>query len=169
MRLIEKITNVKPRAPTAADAPRGNLDDELRAEANDRLTQSPYDKPSMQMPSVPPPRNAMPSPFDMAPHTAQPKRMAFTLTPNVRSLILTTDQEVESHVEEKDGRVTLTLKWLAALAFLLLLPSCAGTIYEPCVSITTASGKEVKACVRIERSAQEEKEEGKRSGGEEEK
>lgn len=35
----------------------------------------------------------------------------------------------------------------------LLLTSCAGTTYEPCVSYTDAEGKEIKACVRIERSA----------------
>lgn len=158
MRLIEKITNVKPRAPTGADAPRGNLDDAMLAEANDRP-----EPPSHPLPSVP--RNAMPSPFDMAPHTDPTRRIAITLTPQSRAVVITTDQKVESSIEEKDGRVTFTLRWMAALAFLLVLPSCAGTTYEPCVSLTTADGKEVKACVRIETRQEEEK----RGGGEEEK
>lgn len=151
MSLIEKVTAIKPRAPTASDAPRGNLDDAMMAEANGRTA-----PPTMPRPAVPLPRNAMPSPFDMAPHTDPTRRLAFTLTPQMRSLILTTDQKMESNIEEKDGRVTLTLRWMAALAFLLLLPSCAGATYEPCVSLTTADGKEVKACVVITPKEKEE-------------
>lgn len=47
---------------------------------------------------------------------------------------------------------------LVLLSCLMLLGSCAGTTYEPCVSITNADGAEVKACVRIERQKEEEKE-----------
>ena len=42
----------------------------------------------------------------------------------------------------------------------LLLTGCAGTTYEPCVSITTADGKEVKACVRIETREEEKRGQG---------
>lgn len=48
----------------------------------------------------------------------------------------------------------LVLVILACAA--LGLTSCAGTTYEPCLSVTNADGKEVKACVRIERSARSE-------------
>jgi len=152
--LLSQIAPVKPRAPTGDDAPRGNQDDALMAEANGGPA-----PPTMPLPAVPLPHNAMPSPFDLAPHTDPTRRLAFTLTPQLRSLILTTDQKMESNLEEKDGRVTLTLRWMAALAFLLLLPSCAGTSYEPCVSLTTADGKEVKACVVITPKDKEEKKE----------
>ena len=41
---------------------------------------------------------------------------------------------------------------LVAVACALLgLTSCAGVTLEPCVSVTNADGKEVKACVRIEK------------------
>lgn len=150
--LLSQIAPVKPRAPTGDDAQRGNLDDAMQAEANGRPA-----PPTMPLPAVPRPRNAMPSPFDMEPHTLPPKRMAITLTPESRAIVITTDQPVESNIKEKDGRVTFTLRWMAALAF-LLLPSCAGTIYEPCVSLTTADGKEVKACVRIETREEDKKE-----------
>ena len=52
---------------------------------------------------------------------------------------------------------------VAASLLLLLLSSCAGTTYEPCVSVTAPDGTEIKTCVRIEVPARGE--EGKRGQG----
>lgn len=96
MNLLSRITGV---GELTESTPRGNLDDALEAEARMKAIANSQ------------PRNAMPSPFDTAPHVQPSRQFSLSLTPTTRGVTINTSHPLESTVEEVGGRVTLSIKW----------------------------------------------------------